>query len=359
MKLLGTCRLQLVRGDFKLAVDFDLPSSGILGLFGASGCGKTTVLRALAGLDRHPDTHITINGHVMQSAQQFLPPGKRRVGLVFQDSLLFPHLSVRQNLLYAQKRCQTTSALTLSEVAAAFGITQLMASRPGHLSGGEKQRVALARALLSQPQLLLLDEPMASLDQASKQQLLPYLRMIHEKYLVPMVYVSHQISEVQALCDHLVVINDGHIQFNGTVHEAMLAPRSPLSQDEQVSVVLVGRVNAVDPTFGLMQVKTSGGMQFAVKGQHDLDRSCRLVVTANDVSLSLEAPQSTSVLNVFQGRVTALNPSGPFDQLVVIAVAEESLLARISNKSMVGLKLQVGQQVYMQIKTQAVRAIMG
>ncbi len=354
MKILGHCQIKIAREQFSLAVDFDFPKVGILGLFGASGCGKSSVLRAIAGLDRHPGSQIHINHQEMQSGSQFIPAEKRRVGLVFQDSLLFPHLNVMQNLQYADKR-NHSKTIGLQQVIDVFGLDRFIKNMPDQLSGGEQQRVALARALLSHPQLLLLDEPMASLDQPNKRKLLPYLRMIHDSFHVPMIYVSHQIDEVQALCDYLVVLDQGQVQFKGTMNEAMLAPHSPLSQAEQVSAVMDGQVVSLDEKFGLMQIKTTGGLKFEVKGRLNLKQKCRLVVAANDVSLSLCEPESTSVLNVFPGQVSELKPSGPHDQLVVVTIKQENLVARISNKSIQSMSLTTGAAVYAQVKTQAVQ----
>ncbi len=354
MKVLGHCQIKIAREQFRLAVDFDVPKVGILGLFGASGCGKSSVLRAIAGLDRHRGSRIHINNQAMQSGSQFIPAEQRQVGLVFQDSLLFPHLNVMQNLQYADKRNHSIT-IGLQQVIDVFGLDRFIKNMPDQLSGGEQQRVALARALLSHPQLLLLDEPMASLDQPNKKKLLPYLRMIHETFHVPMIYVSHQIDEVQALCDYLVVLDQGQVQFNGTMNEAMLVSHSPLSQVEQVSAVMNGQVVSVDPSFGLMQIKTAGNLLFEVKGQLNHNQKCRLVVAANDVSLSLCEPESTSVLNVFLGQVSGLKPSGPYDHLVAVTIEQETLMARISNKSIQSMSLKTGMTVYAQVKTQAVQ----
>lgn len=358
MNSIGHCQLNITHDRFDLQVEFAVPKQGILGLFGPSGCGKTSLLRALTGLDRHPDCQVVLHDEVLQSGSTFISAENRKLAYVFQDSQLFPHLTVLQNLQFAQKRAvkqSTNEHIHRQEVVDLLGLSSLLDRHPNHLSGGEQQRVALARALLRNPQVLLLDEPLASLDRQNKDKLIPYLRKIHQQWQLPMIFVSHQVDEIMALCDHLLVIDQGQTQFQGSVLDAMLKPESPLSSTPQVSAVMNGVVNGFDPQFGLMQIKTDGGLLVEVKGQAELGTVYRLVVPANDVSLSLDAPQNTSVLNVFHGVISATKASGDHDQLVHIQLQNETLVARISNKSKSVMHLEPGTAVYAQVKLQAIQ----
>lgn len=197
-------------GDFSLDAAFSLAPRAITGLFGPSGCGKTTVIRCLAGLSRLPG-RLTVAGEVWQDAQVFRPPHRRQVGVVFQESSLLPHLSVHGNLLYGARRSGGVSTAELADVVDLLGLAPLLARAPMRLSGGERQRVALGRALLSRPRLLLMDEPLSSLDAAAKAEILPYLERVHRTLAMPMLYVSHDLGELRRLADTVIFMDRGRI----------------------------------------------------------------------------------------------------------------------------------------------------
>jgi molybdate transport system ATP-binding protein len=195
-------------GDFALDVDFSIPAKGVTVLFGPSGCGKTTVLRCIAGLE-HLSGKLAVAGDTWQDASRFLPPHRRPVGYVFQEASLLPHLSVRRNLLFGFRRAQGDKPVAFDQVLALLGLEPLLERGVSRLSGGERQRVAIGRALLSQPRLLLMDEPLASLDQDRKAEVLPYLDRLHEELSIPILYVTHDSAEARRLGDRMIVMRDG------------------------------------------------------------------------------------------------------------------------------------------------------
>ncbi|HIP53448.1 MAG TPA: molybdenum ABC transporter ATP-binding protein, partial [Chromatiales bacterium] len=206
-------RFCIARGDFVLDVDTVFPGKGVTAIFGPSGCGKTTLLRAIAGLERDPNGYCQVGEHLWQKKAMFLPAHRRSLGYVFQEASLFPHLSVRRNLEYGFKRVpKNQRRVTLEEATALLGLGNLLARRPLGLSGGERQRVAIGRALLTSPRLLLMDEPLAALDQASKREILPYLERLHDELAMPLLYVSHAADEVARLADHLVLLDNGCVK---------------------------------------------------------------------------------------------------------------------------------------------------
>ncbi len=221
---------RLQRGDFALDVDVELPGSGVTALFGASGAGKSTIIDIVAGLARPQQGRVVVNDVVYFDAGAGidLPPERRRVGYVFQDARLFPHIDVAANLQYGQKRrAEADRIASLEEVVELLGIAHLLRRRPATLSGGEKQRVAIGRALLSGPRLLLLDEPLASLDAARKAEILPYLQRLRAHFALPMFYVSHVWTEVETLADHVVRLAAGRVVAQGAPGDAGLPPVTP------------------------------------------------------------------------------------------------------------------------------------
>ena len=215
-------RFRVARENFTLDVDLHLPDRGITALFGPSGCGKTTLLRAIAGLERAPGGRLVVSGEPWQDADIFIPPHRRALGYVFQETCLFPHLSVRRNLEYGMKRVpENERTLHWDEVIDWLGLAPLIRQQPHQLSGGQRQRVAIGRALLSSPRLLLMDEPLAALDASARAEILPYLDQLHQRLAIPVLYVSHAVEEVARLADHLLCLEAGRVAWQGAAADGL------------------------------------------------------------------------------------------------------------------------------------------
>ncbi|MBK5933144.1 molybdenum ABC transporter ATP-binding protein, partial [Rhodovulum imhoffii] len=252
-------------GGFMLDAAFAVPGQGITALFGPSGCGKTTVLRAIAGLLRMPEGRLRINGDIWQERRRFVPPHRRAVGYVFQEASLFPHLSVEANLRFGLRRSGTTR-IGMEEVVDLLGIAPLFDRPSRMLSGGERQRVAIGRALLSQPGLLLMDEPLSALDRFSKDEILPYLERLHAALSIPVLYVSHDIAEVERLADTLVLMEQGRVRAAGPIPDLLADPALPLLHMPQPAVVIDGKVVRTDPGYGLSEIAVPGGVLVVAGG---------------------------------------------------------------------------------------------
>ena len=345
-------------GGFALDVRFDVPARGVTALFGPSGCGKTTVLRCVAGLTRLPDAALRVDGDVWQDGRlRFVPPHRRPVGYVFQEASLFPHLSVTDNLRYGQRRVRDVPhPVAFEDVVELLGLARLLDRPTAVLSGGERQRVAIGRALLSQPRLLLMDEPLSALDRTSKDEILPYLERLHDRLDIPVLYVSHDIAEVERLADTLVLLEAGRVRAVGPLADLLADPVLPLARLPEAAEVLEAEVLAVDGAYGLSTVAVSGGRLFVpgVAGEPGTRR--RLRILAADVSLrrTPTAEGESSILNVLPARITGAEPTGDHLMTVFLALGADGggapLLARITRKSWDLLGLAPGQAVYAMIK---------
>lgn len=353
-------RFHVRRGDFELDVNLTLPGRGVTALFGHSGCGKTTCLRALAGLERFPDSYCALGPTVWQDEHQgiFVPTHQRTIGYVFQEASLFTHLSVRHNIEFGQKRARSTArgpSMRLEAVAALLGIDALLQRRPTQLSGGERQRVAIARALLTSPDILLMDEPLAALDFQRKQEILPYLERLHDELSIPIIYVSHSPDEVARLADHLVVLHAGRVVAHGPLMQTLARTDLPPVFADDAGVVLQASV-AAHHDEGLTQLLLAGGVRLWVAGRRTepIGQRLRCRIHARDVSVALHKPVATSILNVFAGTITALAPMDTLGHVLVqLQSGEAVLLARITEHSRRALNLQLGQQVWVQVKAVA------
>jgi len=305
-------------GGFDLDAAFTAPDAGVTALFGPSGCGKTTVLRCIAGLERLRYGHFSLSPEeAWQDEGLFLPPHRRAVGYVFQEASLFPHLSVTGNLRYGQRRGKG-GGVAFDEVVDLLGLAHLVDRAPSRLSGGERQRVAIGRALLSQPRLLLMDEPLSALDRVSKDEILPYLERLHDALSIPMIYVSHDIAEVERLADHLVLMRDGRVAASGPLSTLLADPALPFAAGRDAAVVLDAAVAAWDAAYGLTRLTVAGAEILVPGAAGALGTRRRLRIAAGDVSLCRVAPQRTSILNVLPARVLALLP-GEAHQVGVLA----------------------------------------
>lgn len=346
-------RFQLDYGDFNLDVDLKLPGSGITVLFGHSGSGKTTLLRCIAGLQRAPLGFLEINGHVWQDSERslFLPTHKRALGYVFQEANLFPHLTVRDNLHYGLKRIKHNSgSVKLEHTIDLLGIGHLLERMPGNLSGGERQRVAIARALALNPDVLLMDEPLASLDFKRKQEILPFLSRLHQQLDIPVLYVTHSQQEVAQLADTLVIMADGRTLASGPLSETQSRLDVPLAQDREAATVWQAAVAEHETEYHLTRVEFAGGSLSLPMLDAGIGTPLRVQIYARDVSIALAAPTATSILNVLPATVTGIADGRDGQSVVRLQVGGQALLAHITRKSALLLDLQIGMAVYAQIK---------
>jgi molybdate transport system ATP-binding protein len=341
-------------GSFTLDVAFD-SEGGLTALFGRSGAGKTSLVNAIAGLFRPERGYVAVEGEVLtdSATRTFVPPHRRRIGYVFQEGRLFPHLNVRQNLLYGRWFAPgAKGGSELDQVVELLGIGALLTRRPANLSGGEKQRVAIGRALLSRPRLLVMDEPLASLDEARRAEILPYIERLRDEMLVPIVYVSHSIAEVARLATTLVVLSDGEVAAIGPTAEIMgRIDLFPLTGRAEAGAILATRVAGHDPQFGLTTLKVAAGELRVPYFDLPVGTALRVRVRARDVMIALAPPQGLSALNVLPGTVTEISAGdGPIVQ-VRLDCAGEALIARLTRRSVETLSLTRGLRVYAVIKS--------
>src|SRR5215470_2311085 len=345
-------------GAFALDVHFR-SGRGLTALFGRSGAGKTSIINAIAGLIRPYRGRITIDGYVLQDTEQSIciPPHRRRIGYVFQDGRLFPHLTVQHNLLFGRWFApgRERRSVRFDDVVDLLGIAALLDRRPARLSGGEKQRVAIGRALLSSPRLLLMDEPLASLDSRRKDEILPYLERLRDEARVPIVYVSHSVAEVTRLATTIVLISDGQVRAVGPVQEIMgRAELYPLAGRFEAGAVLAVRVAAHDPQWSLTELAGGFGKLVVPRLNNPVGTSLLVRIRARDVTLAAIAPSGISALNVLAGTVEQLVPieEGALD--VQLRLGDERLLARVTRRSGEALGLAPGREVFAVIKTVAI-----
>ncbi|MEO5658377.1 MAG: molybdenum ABC transporter ATP-binding protein [Polaromonas sp.] len=348
-------KFELTYADFSLDVDLDLPGHGVTALFGPSGCGKTTVLRCMAGLTRAQRGRLIVNGATWQDDASFMPVHQRPLGYVFQDANLFAHLSVRGNLQYGQSRvAEAERRVALDRAVELLGIAHLLERKPAGLSGGERQRVAIARALLTSPRLLLMDEPLASLDVARKTEFMPYLERLHRELDIPVIYVSHAPDEVARLADHIVVMEAGRAIAAGALSETLARLDLPIRLGEDAGVVLDAVVAERDAAWQLARVEFCGGSLWVRDGGQALGEAVRIRILARDVSIALEKVSGTSIQNCLPATVGQLaGDSHPALALVRLTIGPSPLLARLTRRAAAGLGLEPGKPVWVQIKAVA------
>ncbi|MDB5872124.1 MAG: molybdenum transporter ATP-binding protein [Ramlibacter sp.] len=354
---LDCIRLSLARADFELKVELALPPRGITAVFGPSGSGKTTLLRCVAGLERAAGALVKIAGQAWQDDAQriFLPAWRRPLGYVFQEASLFDHLDVRGNLHYGLRRSGAAAqAIALDAAIELLGIGALLGRRTQQLSGGERQRVAIARALATQPRLLLLDEPLASLDHARQRDILPWLERLRDELHIPMLYVTHAAGEVARLADTLVVLDQGRVVASGPTASVLARIDAPVALGEDAGALLDGLLAERDTQWHLARVQFAGGSLWLRDSGVPQGRQVRLRVLARDVSLATEAPRATSIQNLLEGVVAAIAPdSHPSQVLVQVRCGECVLLARITARAADTLGLAPGKPVWAQVKSVA------
>ena len=338
-------------GDFALDVAFEA-GPGVTALFGRSGAGKSTIVNAVAGLLRPDAAHITLDGTVFNSATTCLPAHKRRIGYVFQDARLFPHLTVAQNLDYARRFGARPK--TRAHIIDVLGIAALLDRRPATLSGGERQRVALGRALLCAPHLLLMDEPLAALDGPRKSEILPYLDRLKTETGVPILYVSHAVDEVARLADHMVLLVEGRVAQSGPLFEVMADPAAiPLLGVREAGAVLHARVEAHGDD-GLSTLKVAAGTLNLLGVHAPVGTHVRLRVLAQDVLLSLDMPTGLSAQNILPVTITAIRSGDGPGAAIALDAGGEALLARVTGRAVQSMGLAPGQRLFAILKATSV-----
>lgn len=352
-----TLQVSLARQGFTLEVALQLPSSGITALFGASGSGKTTCLRILAGLEPQARGRVCVAGEIWQDSAQgiFRPVHQRALGYVFQEASLFDHLSVQDNLKYGFKRTPPAQRQHgWDHAVALLGIVHLLSRWPHELSGGERQRVAIGRALASSPNLLLMDEPLAALDATRKAEILPYLERLQVELSIPIIYVSHALDEVARLADHLVLLDAGRALATGPTEALLTRLDLPLAHGDTASAVIQARIIGHETAYHLTLAEFAGGCLRVPQQALQPGQTLRIRVQARDVSLTLSPQTGTSILNILPARVTGLSADGPGQVIVGLDAGGTPLLARVTRKSLDALGLAEGLQVYAQIKGVAI-----
>lgn len=341
------------RGSFSMQVDLTLPARGTTAIFGPSGSGKSSMLRAIAGLDRYSGGIVRLGTQEWQNAAHFLPVHKRNLAYVFQEDNLFPHLSVRDNIFYGSRRSGSSPAET-NAVIELLQIEDLLQRKPVHLSGGERQKVAIARALALKPELLLMDEPLAGLDQKFRDSFLPQLRSLIRTLQIPVLYVSHSADEVAQLADTLVLLEKGKPACAGAIEEMLTNPSYSLASSKNAESVIEGHVESFDAEYGLLKIGFSGGALLVGSPQLAVNQPVRIRIFAQDVSLTLDPAEMTSILNIYSAEVLDIIPCNPSQMTIILRLGSNKLLARITRKSADHLGVQKGKQLFAQIKSVAI-----
>ena len=344
-------------GSFRLETQFEVEEGSITAIFGKSGAGKTSTINAIAGLTR-PDVGVIQIGNTTlfdQNLRINLPIYKRQIGYVFQDDRLFPHMTVRNNLIYGTpKNRDVANSLNLTDITGLLELAPLLERRPRTLSGGEKQRVAIGRALLSNPKLLLMDEPLASIDIQHRFEILPFIQRVREKTGITIIYVTHALEEVIFIADQIILLSEGQVTAQGTVEEIMSRlDLHPMTSRFDAGAVISATYSGYDREFDLGELSFDGGTLRIAGLNAEIGIHLRAHIRARDVSLMLDKPKDTSVLNVFKGELIEIrHEEGP--QLDLLINIGTPLIARITRKSLNDLNLDIGSKVYAMIKAVAI-----
>ena len=347
---------------FALDVSFALPKPGVTALFGVSGSGKTTIVNAIAGTFRPREGRIVIGGRTVldMRAGVFVPASARRAGYVFQDARLFPHMSVADNIRFGWRRApEKASEAEIARIVDLLGLEHLLARRPRALSGGEKGRVALARALLSSPQILLLDEPLAALDAQRRAEVLPYLERLRDEAGLPMLYVSHSLEEVARLADDIVVVRDGRVVRQGSVFDVLTGLELwSLAGSSPMGAVIAAKI-AAHRDDGLTELSFDGGRLLVPWQEGAAGKALRVRVRAEEIMLALEEPRAISANNVLPAQIVAVDAADPKHADIQLACGNTRFVARITPASCARLGLTAGKPVFAIVKSVTVDAAPG
>lgn len=344
-------------GTFEIEARFVSPP-GITALFGRSGAGKSSVINMISGLTKPHAGRIAVDGRVLFDHERRIavPPRKRRIGYIFQQARLFPHLKVRRNLLYGLRFTPPAERFVeFDRIVELLGIGALLEKRPPMLSGGERQRVAIGRALLASPRLLLMDEPLASLDGPRKDEILPYIERLRDQFQLPIIYVSHVFEEVMRLADHLVIMADGRVAAAGTLTQvtASLEAGSVMGLD-QAGTVVTASIESHDDTDGLTRLRCAGCELIVPRLALAAGRAVRVHIHARDVTIAVQRPHGLSIQNVLPVRIAQIGvQSGPWVELQLDA-GGLPIIAYVTNKAARELELDLGRSVFALIKSVAI-----
>jgi molybdate transport system ATP-binding protein len=345
------------RGTFALDARFELPTPGVVALFGRSGSGKSTLVNVIAGLLRADSGQVSLDGAALLDTGRHIdvPPERRQIGYVFQDARLFPHLRVAANLNYGQRRAAGAAYVNFDMVVGLLDLDQLLHRRVHELSGGERQRVAIGRALLSQPRLLLLDEPLAALDAARRDEVLPYLETLRDRLAIPMVYVSHNFDEVLRLATHVVLMIAGRAVAQGGIGEMSLDPQlRAIIGPDAVGAIVEGAVLGPD-SGGLTRVQVGSGELKVQAVDAAPGARLRVQLLARDVIIATRAPQGLSVRNALAGSVVDISSDDAESDLIAVDVGGTRIMARITKEATRELGLAVGSSVWALVKSVSLR----
>jgi molybdate transport system ATP-binding protein len=349
------------RDGFTLDVAIEAAERGVIGLFGRSGCGKTTLIHIIAGLLDADEARIAIGGSVIEDTLRGArtPPEKRRFGYVFQDARLFPHLDVLGNLRYGERRARgalSSSPITLDQVVPMLGLEELLQRRVQQLSGGERQRVALGRALLAQPRLLLLDEPLAALDSARREEVLPYLERLRDELSLPIVYVSHQFDEVLRMATHVVLLDHGRVAAQGPLEDVSLHPElRSIIGPESVGAVLHGTIESADEGAGLAAVRIGENLlQVSLRGAR-IGSGIRVQLLARDIILATSQPTGLSVRTTLKGKISRIVRDDADSELIFVDLGGAMIMARVTTAAIAALNLHKDMPIYALVKAMSTR----
>lgn len=333
--------------DLSLNVAFQAPT-GVTALFGPSGCGKSTTANVIAGLLQPDQGHIALGGQVLMDDRTCLPPQARRIGYIFQDARLFPHMTVASNLRYPA-RWRRGAARDFDRIVGMLALAPLLKRHPGALSGGERQRVALGRALLSDPALLIMDEPLAALDDARKDDIMPWLERLRDELRLPILYISHSVPEVLRLANTLVLMDQGRVVHAGALADILADPGlAPRLGSREAGALIRARIEGREPD-GMIRAATSGGTVLLPAQNLTPGHELRLRILAHEVILSRDAPQGLSALNVLPVRVLRIKGG-----LVQLALGNERMLAQVTPRSIQALTLHPGSDCHAIVKSVSV-----
>ncbi len=353
-------------GDFSLTASFAADATGVIALFGASGAGKTSVIDMIAGLVRPDRGRIVIGDRVLFDSAAGIdrPPEARRAGYVFQDARLFPHLKVAANLEYGRRRApREERVVSFDQVVGVLDLAHLLERRTRHLSGGERQRVAIGRALLTSPRILLMDEPLASLDPARRMEILPLIEHLRDSFAIPIVYVSHRFEEIVRLADTLVLMRDGTVPAAGPLEEMISRLDDRATETHQMAgSVIHARVLERGGLHGSAKLSFGGGTMVVPDPDLALGAPLRVHVRSRDVSIALSRPGDISVQNIFAGTIAEVREStGPHVDVSVRLDGPDGtvLWARLTRHSTVVLGLRAGQAVHALVKAVAIDPLGG